>query len=165
MPCFDARRAIRAIGLLSVLLLAAFSGRSYAADLALEAGGAILHGETRSIALAVSFGEQRAVGHDRLDFKYECGAFVNGETDRSARNAGAQCLVINSHRYLDIGFGLAYLQKVDAFNGSHLNFALLARLKLSERWAITLDNHISNGGTVSPNIGRDMFRLRWVITR
>jgi Lipid A 3-O-deacylase (PagL) len=159
------RQSVIGASVFLALLLLAFATKCHAADIAFEAGRTFIRGETESIALSVVFGERKSVGVDLQDFHYECGIFLNSTVGETANNLGAQCLVVDGFKWLELGLGLAYLQNTDQFNGSHLNFALLARLKLTERWAITLDNHVSNAGTVRPNMGRDMMRLRFVLTR
>ncbi len=60
---------------------------------------------------------------------------------------------------VEVGLGVAYLQNMDTYNGSHVNFKLLLGYRwerLSVRWS-----HFSNGGTKDVNKGRDMITVNW----
>lgn len=153
--------AIYAITLFLLLLLIAFATTCRSAELSFEAGRTVIHGEAPSIALSTSFGHQRDVGVDHQDFNYECGLFLNGSNGPNPNNIGAQCLVVDGFGRFDLGLGAAYLQNTDQWNGSHLNFALLARWRFSDHWSVSWD-HVSNAGTRMPNIGRDAVRLMYM---
>ena len=147
------RSVIYLIAAFLLLLLAAFATRCRSAEMAFEAGRAILHGEAPSIAFSLSFANE-----GRQDFNYECGLVLNGSYDRGPNNFGAQCLAVDGFRRFDLGLGLVYLQNVDVLNGSHLNFSLLARYRFTDRWSLTY-RHWSNAGSTQINVGRDMLLI------
>lgn len=154
------KSAIKQIVLFLPLLLATFAATCRSAELAFEVGRTVIHGEASSVAISTSFGHQRNVGRDHQDFNFECGLFLNGSNEPNPNNLGGKCIVVDEFKRFDIGLGLAYLQNTDQWNGSHLNFSLLARWWIKNRWALVWD-HVSNAGTVYPNIGRDAVRLRY----
>ena len=58
------------------------------------------------------------------------------------------------------GIGPAFVQRVDAINGAHTNYYLGLRFVLSDRWTVIL-GHISDAGTSSPNVGRQMLSIAY----
>jgi hypothetical protein len=56
--------------------------------------------------------------------------------------------------------GADYVQRVDAINGAHTNFNLGVRFKATPRLSIVL-GHISDAGTSSPNIGRQLLGVSY----
>ncbi|HRC61588.1 MAG TPA: hypothetical protein PLX85_00005, partial [Dehalococcoidia bacterium] len=97
------------------------------------------------------------------DYNYECGlGLVGSSRDQTASHDSgpqrnqmfAECLIVDGFQRVDLGLGLAYLQNVDWYNGSNLNFSLLARWRITDRFWLTY-RHWSNSGTVMPNRGRD----------
>lgn len=58
------------------------------------------------------------------------------------------------------GIGPAFVQRVDAINGAHTDFYLGVRYAVSDRWSIVI-GHISDAGTSSPNIGRQMISIAY----
>jgi hypothetical protein len=56
--------------------------------------------------------------------------------------------------------GADYVQRVDAINGAHTNYNLGVKFKLSDRWSIVM-GHISDAGTSSPNVGRQMLSISY----
>lgn len=149
------RSAVIAIALFLLLLLVVFATKCRAADIGFEAGRTVIHGEAPSIALSLSFGDQRNVGVDHQDFNYEFGLVLNDSNGLNPKNFGAQCLIVDRFRKFDLGFGIVYLQTVDQWNDSHTNLSLLARYKITDRWSVAW-RHWSNSGVTPGNIGRDM---------
>lgn len=58
------------------------------------------------------------------------------------------------------GIGPAYVQRIDAVNGAHTNYYLGLRWNIAPRLALTL-GHVSDAGTSSPNVGRQMLSLTY----
>ncbi len=56
--------------------------------------------------------------------------------------------------------GAAYVQRIDAINGAHTNFNLGVRFKVSPRLSIVI-GHISDAGTSSPNVGRQLIGISY----
>lgn len=145
------RAAVVAIAIFPLLILIAFATECRGAELSFEAGRAVIHGETPALALSLGFADRQS----RTDFTYACGILLIGENGPNANQLAAQCQVIDGFRRLDLGLGAVYLQNTDQWNGSHLNFSLLARYRFTDRWSLAW-RHFSNAGTKYPNIGRDM---------
>ncbi len=56
--------------------------------------------------------------------------------------------------------GADYVQRVDAINGAHTNFNLGIRFKITDRFSLVI-GHISDAGTSSPNVGRQLIGLSY----
>jgi len=121
-----------------------------------EAGLAVMRASTPALRLSV---EWPKAAHN-ADF--QCGLSLIGPYEFKGANANqavADCLVVvQPFAALDVGVGPAYLQNVDQINGSHFNFALMARYRFGDRWALAW-RHWSNAGTKPPNYGRDLLVL------
>lgn len=149
--------------LLAILISFATTCRSEA--LSFEAGRAFIHGETPVMALAVKFtGPSHAdagfVESHLLDTDYEFGLVLVGENGPNPNQIGAQAQIVDGFGKLDLGLGGVYLQNTDQWNGSHLNFSLMARYRFTDHWSLNY-RHWSNAGTKAPNIGRDMLLVGW----
>lgn len=119
-----------------------------------ELGGAIVRAPASVLFLNVEWPEAGPG-----DAAFECGLglisqyHLKGVTNPN--QAALYCALVDGYGKLDVGIGPAFLQNVDVVNGSHFNFTLLLRYRFNARWALTM-RHISNAGTVKPNLGRDM---------
>lgn len=141
-----------------LVLIAAFATQCRAGDLKLEAGSAIVRGETPAIGFVKSW-RNRGVG----DYQYECGFGLVGSStynDRPQRNQGvAECLLVDGFGRFDIGAGLAAQSSGDAYN-TMVNFSLLLRWRITDRLSLAY-RHRSNAGTGTPNLGRDVILVGW----
>jgi hypothetical protein len=99
------------------------------------------------------------------DAVLEIGAtFIGGSTlnDEYQRNNFAlRAAIIDGLGRFDAGIGVAYLQNVDTYNGSHVNFSLILQYRVKSLPINFRVQHFSNGGTQSPNKGRDMLLFLW----
>jgi hypothetical protein len=124
-----------------------------------ELGYTMIRGPAVTFGLNVSW---PGAGPRTADF--QCGLYLISEYEfggtTQPNQAIANCMLVQHIRKLDLGIGPAYLQNIDAINGSHFNFALMARYRFTERFALSWLHH-SNAGTVSPNKGRDALMLGW----
>lgn len=123
-------------------------------------GGTFIRGETGVLDLAFAY-PKAAPG----DAVLEVGATFIGESDLHTvpqrNNFAVRATVVDYLGHVQVGLGIAYLQNTDIFNGSHLNFTLVLGYEF-RRMPLTLRvQHFSNGGTVSPNKGRDMLLALW----
>ncbi len=76
-------------------------------------------------------------------------------------NFALRGLYMSGFRHFDIGLGLAWMQNYLPYNGSHVNFTLELAYRFS-RWPITFTvAHLSNAGSTSNNLGRDMLMIGW----
>lgn len=98
------------------------------------------------------------------DAELEVGATFIGESDyrgsHQQNNFALRTTIVEKLWRFDVGLGAAYLQNTDTYNGSNLNFNLLLGYRF-KHWPMSLrpEFHFSNGGTRSPNKGRDLFML------
>lgn len=155
------------LGVLAIIIaiLVGFctQARSAESQVAFGLGSTVVRGQTAVINLALRFPDAGP-----KDADYEVGTvFIgqstaqNGETQRN--NFAWYGAIIDGVGRFDFGIGPAYLQNVDNYNGSHLNYTLLVGYRPRWRWCEPCDirvQHFSNGGTQSPNKGRDQVYLR-----
>lgn len=99
------------------------------------------------------------------DAALEVGAtFVGGSTLNGAdqrNNFALRAAVVDGLWRFRVGLGVAYLQNVDVYNGSHVNFNLILGYDVKTLPLSLRVHHFSNGGTQSPNKGRDMLLVYW----
>lgn len=97
------------------------------------------------------------------DARVEIGTtFIGGSSfhgNYQQNNFALSAAIVDGLGPLEVGIGASYLQNVDTYNGSHVNFKLILGYR-GERWGVRWA-HFSNGGTVSPNKGRDMIICYW----
>ncbi len=100
------------------------------------------------------------------DASFEIGVMFIGESTtpdngHQRQNFAWYGALVEGFGRFDVGVGPAFLQNLDTYNGSHTNFTLLLGYRF-KRVPITLRiQHFSNGGTVSPNKGRDSLLAIW----
>lgn len=145
---------------LLALLVCGFATRCHAADsyMQMGVGSTIIRGQTAAVDLAVVYPE--AIGNDTA---VEVGATFIGASQLNGdqrQNFALRAGVIDGFGRFDVGLGVAYLQNVDTYNGSNLNFSLMLAYRFKVPITVSL-RHFSNGGTRSPNKGRDMLLVAW----
>lgn len=125
----------------------------------LEGGMTMLRGPAASIGATVAW---PGAGPRHGDF--QCGLFLISQYEADGKtqpNQGiAHCQVIMRVRRFAFGLGPAFLQNMDAINGSHFNFSLMAGYQVTPQLSIAW-RHFSNAGTKSPNKGRDAVMAAW----
>jgi hypothetical protein len=150
-----------AVSLVIVLLLLAFASRCHADSYAqFGAGSTVVRGESAIIDLALVYPDAGP-----RDAAIEVGATFIGTSEHEGagqrNNFALRAAVVDGFKRFDVGLGVAYLQNTDIYNGSHVNFTLLLGYRF-KRLPLTMRlQHFSNGGTQSPNKGRDMLFLAW----
>lgn len=151
-----------AVLILLLVLIAGFATRCRAEGsyMQIGAGSTIVRGEASVIDLAAVY-PNAAPG----DAALEVGTtFIGGSDFRGAdqrNNFALRAAIVDGFGRFDVGLGAAYLQNIDQYNGSNLNFCLLLAYRF-ERLPISIRlQHFSNGGTKSPNRGRDMVFVAW----
>jgi hypothetical protein len=144
------------VAVVLLLLIAAFATQCAKAEesyVQMGLGSTVVRGTAPVIDLALVYPDAGP-----KDARIEVGAtFIGGSTHQyqfQRNNFAIRAAVIDALGRLDVGIGVAYLQNTDTYNGSHLNFNLLLGYR-GDNWGIRW-SHFSNGGTVSPNKGRDM---------
>lgn len=146
---------------LIITLVVAFCTHAHAGEsrVNLGVGPTVVRGPSAAIELALRWDD---AGPRDADF--ELGTIFigqstaqNGEFQRN--NFAWYGCVIDGFGKFDVGIGPAFLQNTDNYNGSHVNYTLLLGYRFTEHWNVRYQ-HFSNGGTQSPNKGRDMIFLR-----
>jgi hypothetical protein len=148
------------IVLLLILGLATQCARAEESYAQIGGGGAVIRGPSAVIDLAYVY--PNAAPKDAV---LEVGATfigastLNGNVQRN--NFALRATVVEGLGPVEIGLGVAYLQNTDTYNGSNLNFNLLIGYDFKIVPLTIRLQHFSNGGTRSPNKGRDMLLLIW----
>lgn len=161
---FNQGKPWTALGVLVVLalLLISFATTCKGADSYVQAGVGPTMVRGVAPAIDVSLVYPEAGPNDSV---IEVGAtFIGGSThrDKFQRNNFAwRVAIVDGFGPIEVGLGVAYLQNVDAFNGSHTNFNLILGFRFRSIPLTLRVHHFSNGGTVSPNLGRDMLLAFW----
>jgi hypothetical protein len=95
----------------------------------------------------------------------EVGATFIGESNFEGayqrNNFALRAAILDGFGRFDVGLGAAFLQNVDTYNGSHVNFTLILQYRVKSLPFNFRVQHFSNGGTQSPNKGRDMLMVMW----
>ncbi len=158
------RKVQLGVGTILVLLLLAFATKCHSAEpppayVQFGVGSTVVRGATAVIDLSVQYPERVS------DAGYEFGATFIGESsfrEQGQRNNFAlHAALIDGFGRFDVGLGAAYLQNVDEYNGSHLNFQLILQYRVKTIPLTFRVQHFSNGGTQAPNRGRDMLLAYW----
>lgn len=149
------------VAVILLLLIASFFTRCAHAEesyVQMGVGSAVVRGPAPVIDLQLVYPDAGPA-----DSRVELGTtFMGGSAYRGSfqqNNFALSAAIVDGLGFLEVGLGAAYLQNVDTYNGSHLNYKLILgyhREHWGVRWA-----HFSNGGTVSPNKGRDMVIGYW----
>ncbi len=99
------------------------------------------------------------------DANLEVGAtFIGASTFKGQfqqNNFALRAALVDGLGRFRVGLGVAYLQNVDTYNGSHLNFNLILGYDVKTLPITIRVHHFSNGGTQPPNKGRDMLIVYW----
>lgn len=145
------------IAVFVVLLITLFSCESRASELRLEAGSAVLRGETPTLGFTVAYPQAGPVNTD-----YEFGFTLIGESSHYTDNPNQIQLHANlydSWKRVGLGFGF-YWQNVQNEYTCTFGFHLIARYHLSERATVQW-RHSSTAGSCRPNAGRDLVTVGW----
>lgn len=149
------------VAVILLLLIASFFTRcAHAEDsyVQMGLGSTVVRGPSPAIDLQLVYPDAGPA-----DSRLEIGTtFIGGSTFKGGfqqNNFAVSAAIVDGLGPVEVGLGIGYLQNTDTYNGSHLNYKLILGYRWSHfgvRWA-----HFSNGGTVSPNKGRDMIIGYW----
>lgn len=141
-----------------VVLLVLFAVRARSSELSLEAGAAMIRGETPTFGLDIRWPGAGPVGTD-----YELGFNLTGDSqwkDRYSPNAVTlHGMLWDGYKSFEMGIGFAYTTVPQAYH-CQTTFALGVRWRFSDRVAASW-RHFSSGGSCDPNVGRDMAVVSW----
>lgn len=154
-----------AVGALIVLLAAAlFVPQCHAAPLdapytQLSAGAAVIRGASPVIDL--TFTEPAPVL--RNAYWQESLTVIGTSTFRGQdvpNNFAFRALFVDGYGSFDVGLGLSWMQNPAPYNGSPVNFNLQIAYRLGLGATLTY-THMSNAGSRTPNLGRDIVLVGW----
>lgn len=155
------RKTQAGVLLVLILLVLGFATQSRAGDF-LQFGGGMTVVRGKAPALDVSLVYPEAGPKDAV---VEIGATFIGASTHDQKGQGNnfafRAALVEGFGRFDVGLGAAYLQNADAYNGSNLNFQLLLGYRFKALPISLRISHFSNGGTRSPNLGRDMLLVLW----
>lgn len=149
---------------LIVLLLAGLATKCAAGEndySQLGLGGTVARGEAPVMDLTYVYpdaGPKDAVLEAGVTF---IGVSATDDNGPQRANFALHVTIVEGLWRFQVGLGAAYLQNTDTYNGSNVNFHLLFGYKMKTLPITWRMQHFSNGGTRSPNKGRDMLLLIW----
>lgn len=146
------RYILTGIVLLFVGGLATHCRTADASEVTFEAGAQYLRGPAATIVMSI-----RNDGPG--DSSIESGLFLVGQKpDGNNGVMGGQVLLVDGFKRLDIGIGLAYMNHQHVQLGSQLNFALMVRYRITDKWQVSV-RHWSNASTTDENTGLDIITV------
>ena len=154
----NARGTVIAILVFVVALLVLFAVRARAEQtLAVEAGAAVLRGQTPAIGLTVGCPQCGPVGTS-----YEFGFDLVGDSHdygESPNAIGPRVMLVDGWKQAELGLGFQWWN-VETGYTCQFTFALLARWRFTDRLAAQW-RHSSSAGSCRPNVGRDLLTVSY----
>lgn len=154
----NARGTVIAILVFVVALLVLFAVRARAEQtLAVEAGAAVLRGQTPAIGLTVGCPQCGPVGTS-----YEFGFDLVGDSHdygESPNAIGPRVMLVDGWKQAELGLGFQWWN-VETGYTCQFTFALLARWRFTDRLAAQW-RHSSSAGSCRPNTGRDLLTVSY----
>lgn len=126
-------------------------------ELRVEAGSAMVRGETPALGLEVRWPLAGPVGTD-----WEAGFLLSAQSTHRRENPNAFTaygMIVDGWRRFELGLGFAYTN-VDWEYACRETAALMARYRASARLAVQW-RHFSSAGSCRPNAGRDFLTASW----
>jgi hypothetical protein len=140
------------------VLLLLFSVKSRGEQtLELEAGAAVLRGETPVIGLTIGCPECGPV-----NTSYEFGFDLVGDShdyEDSPNSIGPRVMLVDGYKKFEAGLGFQWWN-VETGYTCQFTFALMARYRATDRVAVQW-RHSSSAGSCRPNVGRDLVTVAW----
>lgn len=131
-----------------LMFLAGVATQCRASDFTFEGGVQYLRGPAAAVVANV-------VVDGPKDASIEAGLFLVGRTPDHLGVMGGQALLVDGFGRFDLGLGLAYMNRDHEQLGTRLNFALMIRYRINDRWYVAV-RHWSNAGTTDENTGLDV---------
>lgn len=129
---------------------------SHAGELHLETGAQLVTGKGPYVGFYYTWSDP-SLEHAG----FQVGTYMLGKTRYTDNNWSPFGAITVGRGAFTAGLGFAYLQNIDALDGSHLNYTLLLRSKTPWNRASISIRHISNAGTTASNVGRNMLAVDW----
>lgn len=157
------RKSATLVMIVVALLIAGFATRCRAADdpyIQFGAGSTIMRGETTALDLSVVYPDAAPGDADyAVGITFVGQSSLYGESQRP--NFMWRAEIIDGFGRFDVGLGVVYIQNSDIYNSCGANFTLSLAYRLVKLPLTMVVRHFSNGGTCSPNKGRDMVFLAY----
>lgn len=138
------------------ICLATYCHESKADELHLEIGASVIHGTGPYLGLVYKFGSNKTMGLES-GFQF-WGKTTHYEGASIPNNWAPNVLIDVAKGPVSMGLGVTYLQLTDRLDGSHANLSIKLDYSFSERFGVVI-RHVSNAGTVAPNVGRNALAL------
>jgi hypothetical protein len=149
------KKTVITVAIVVLLALLAYGTSCHGEEVVFSGGTAVARGQTEAIDLSWRLPSKVT------DAYLQTSLTLVGDSEYQgyqANQAAVQVLYVDGFGPVDIGIGVALLQNVDRYNGSHGNFALQLgyNFRLFDVDLYVQYRHWSNAGTVKPNLGRDL---------
>lgn len=140
-----------------VLMMALFAipSRGEASELYLDAGSAVVRGETPTLGLNITFPRQGPANTD-----YEVGFNLIGQSDHRQHNPNqfvVHGMLVDGYKNFEMGMGFAYFNVPSEYN-CQFTYSLLGRWRFNDRFHAQW-HHFSTAGSCKPNPGRDLLTI------
>jgi len=125
--------------------------------LTLEAGSAMIRGETPTVGVTVNCGRCGPINTD-----YEFGFDLIAESTHYRYNPNViqvRAQLVDGYKRFEAGIGF-YYQNVPTEYVCQFGFHLMTRFRISDRIALQW-RHSSSAASCTPNAGRDLLTLGW----
>lgn len=160
LPFNPDTKAARYVAIFVALCVLAWATKCHAEGIGFSAGGTVIRGPAAAIQV-----EWQWPAWERRDGHFETGITLIGPSNHKGvdqlNTFALDATYVDGFGPVDFGIGPAYLQNTDAYNHGGANFHLLLGYHRG-RFFIRY-NHFSDAGTKSPNLGRDMVLMGWVL--
>jgi hypothetical protein len=153
------RKTSLIVGAIVLLLIAGLATKCRAESFAtFSLGAAPLRGQTSAADLSITY-PQAGPG----DSSYAVGVTFIGPSTLYGQyqkpNFAWRAELIDGFGKFDVGLGVAYMQNEDIYNSGHAQFTLALSYRF--KYVTVGIRHFSNGGTRTPNKGRDLAFIGW----
>jgi len=156
---FNLPKSIKWLVVLAVIAFLTFlSFSSRGSELYLDAGSAIVRGETPVLGLNIAWKNAGPVNTD-----YELGFKLIGQSDYKGKPQTNQfalhALLVDGYKNFEMGMGFAYFNVPSNYTCQE-NFSIMVRWRFTDRIHLQ-GQHYSSAGSCKPNVGRDLVTLGW----
>ena len=145
-------KALRPILLVFLIaVLYAWGTQARSDDLTFEVGNQYLLGPAPAALVGIVYPGPG-------DAEIEVGALLVGGSPDHRGVMGVQALLVDGFDRLDLGLGVAYMNREFEQLGTQMNFSLMLRWRFNRGWYAAL-RHWSNASTTDENTGLDLITI------